>query len=266
MGGFPAGTGRRYVDLEWGQVHVTEAGQGPVLLLLHQTPRSADEFAELMTVLADRFRLVAPDLPGMGASDPCPGVASIEGYAAAVAGVLDAMGGGPVAVYGHHTGGVVAVELAASRPELVHRLVLSSTAWVDPASRERRRGGPSVDVVRTSADGSHLVELWEGRRPFYPVDRPDLLERFVADALRARDPAEGHRAVGAYRMEERIGAVVCPTLCIGASADPFAFPDLEPLASHIPGSVTAVVEGGTVALVEERYGELASLISGFVAD
>jgi pimeloyl-ACP methyl ester carboxylesterase len=60
------------------------------------------------------------------------------------------------------------------------------------------------------------------------------------------------------------GLVQCPVLCIGASADPFAFPDLEPLAARFPVAAIAVIEGGMVPLMEQRPAEVAEVISEFL--
>jgi len=253
-----------YADTVLGQVHYAEAGAGEPLLCLHQTPRSWDEYRELLPLLAGQHRVVAMDTLGMGASAPPQGVASIEAYAAGAAALVDALDLGPVAVMGHHTGGVIALELAASRPELVRRLVLSSTPWVDAASRQRRAGRPPIDQVEVADDGSHLVELWRRRQAFYPPGRPDILERFVRDALAARDPEEGHLAVGRYRMEDRVGLVTAPTLSIGASGDPHAFPDHPRLAAALVDVTTAVIDGGTVALLEERADDVAPLVLDFL--
>ena len=55
---------------------------------------------------------------------------------------------------------------------------------------------PPIDAVAPSGDGSHLAALWQKRQPFYPDDRPDLLQVFVADALQVSDDVEaGHHAV-----------------------------------------------------------------------
>ena len=48
------------------------------MLLLHQTPRSWDEFREVMTALQDRLHLLAIDLPGMGASEQHPAWSPVE--------------------------------------------------------------------------------------------------------------------------------------------------------------------------------------------
>lgn len=252
-----------YADTPLGQMHYAESGSGPLLVLLHQTPRSWDEFREAIPLLADGRRVIAPDTPGFGAS-PRITEHSIENYAAGILGLLDAMAVEEFDLAGHHTGGVVAVEVAARAPERVRKLVLSSTPHIDEAAREHRASRPAIDAVDERADGSHLTELWRRRAAFYPEGRPDLLTRFVRDALQAWPNVEhGHAAVSAYRMEERIGLISCPVLCIGASADPYAFPDLGPLTERIPYAETAVIEGGGVPL-EFQAAEFAQLTAGFL--
>ena len=63
---------------------------------------------------------------------------------------------------------------------------------MDDEHRELYGEKPPVDDVEYRLDGSHLVELWTMRAPFYPKD-VDLLNRFIVDALKAGDRA-GRRA------------------------------------------------------------------------
>ena len=258
---------RAYADTEFGQVHFAECGAGSPVLLLHQTPRSWDEFRELLPLLGARHRAIAADTLGFGQSGPPP-EHSIEAYAAGAIALLDVLGLERVDVLGHHTGGVVALEVAARAPRRVRRLVLSSTPFVDAAARERRRHRAPIDLVAVQPDGRHLAELWERRRAFYPPGRPDLLTRFVRDALQLEvsELEAGHDAVGRYRMEERARMIECPVLCLGASQDLYAFPDLEPLAAHLRTATTAVVEGGMVPLMEERPADVAALVLDFLAE
>ncbi|MCU1489587.1 MAG: alpha/beta hydrolase fold protein [Acidimicrobiaceae bacterium] len=244
-------------------MHLEELGSGRPLLLLHQTPRSIDEYRELAPLLASSARVIAMDLPGMGNSAPPPSPATIEAYAVAALSVLDALEIDRADVMGHHTGGVVALELAAGAPGRVRRLVLSSTAWVDAEARRARRDRPPIDAVEIAQDGGHLLELWRRRQAFYPPERPDLLQRFVTDALRAHDLEAGHRAVAGYMMEERAGLVRADVLCIGHDADPYAFPDHERLLAHLPGAASGVVAGGMVPL-EWRAREVADLLAPFL--
>lgn len=242
---------RNYVDVSFGQVHVVRRrglDDGPPVVLLHQTPRSADEFREVVGLLDPALDVIAVDLPGMGGSDEHPDGATIEAFAAGVVEAIDGLGVETFDLVGHHTGGCVAVEVAATLGSRVRRLVLSSTPFVDAEGRAMRAQRAPIDAVDVAADGSHLTTMWQRRQGFYPPGRPDLLQRFVADALRAAEPESGHRAVAAYVMEDRIAPVVAAVLLIGHEADPYAMPELESLHRQFPAAEVVTIPHGTVPL------------------
>lgn len=257
-----------YADTPSGRIHLRDEGVGSACLLLHQTPRSLDEFAELQPILARRHRTIAMDMVGFGASPPAPSPHTIERMAAGAVDLIESLKLGSVVVIGHHTGAAVAIEVAASRPDLTSALVLSSAPWTDAEFRRKHADGPGVDDAIAQADGSHLMELWAKRAPFYPPNRPDLLDRFIRDALAPNlDPVEGHRACARYRMEERIGLVTAPVLVIGAADDPFAMPDLPRVRDGLTGSPTVqavVIEGGMIPLMETHADEVAYAIAVFL--
>ena len=87
----PAGVRFGYADTHFGQIHYAECGDGPPLLCLHQTPRSCDEYAELLPLLGVARHAIAMDTLGMGASAPLSGEASTEVYARAAVALLDAL-------------------------------------------------------------------------------------------------------------------------------------------------------------------------------
>lgn len=256
---------RAFVDTPEGQIHYCGAGEGKPVLLLHQTPRSWDEYRDVIPILAREFRVVAMDTIGYGDSYKPARTCAIEDYARGAIALLDGLSIPRAAVVGHHTGAVIAIELAASYPERVERLVLSASPYVDAADRERRKGRPPIDHVEMKADGSHLVELWGRRMGFYPEGRPDLLARFLLDALKAGEKAEeGHEACNAYRMEDKLDRIRCPTLVICGTEDPFSFPRLEQVARAISGSRAVPIPGGTVAVVDQMPGTFAAAIQGFL--
>ena len=190
--------------------------------------------------------------------------ASIEAWAGAAIDALDALGIARAHVVGHHTGGVIAVELAARAPERVASLALSSTPYTDAAFRRARAERPPIDAVEPSGDGSHLAALWQKRQPFYPADRPELLQAFVADALKASGDVEaGHRAVASYRMEDKLGAVRAPVLLLHASDDPFAAPHLAEWRRLLPEAKLATIEGG-VPLPDQRPRAFAAALLAFL--
>jgi len=249
------------VDLPHGPVVVARIGAGAAVLLLHQTPRSWDEYRDVLPLLAARgYTAIALDTPGFGASAPVHGPPSIEGWAQTIHAALDGLEVRRAAVVGHHTGGVIAVELAAQQPERVTALVLSSAPLVDASYRAAPPDESGVDAAE-DADG-----LRRSRAGLYPRDRPDLLDRYVADALRAGPLARaGHGVVSEYPMEDRLHRLMMPVLLIGADEDPFAYPQLERLHRALPGSKVAVIAGGMVPLPDGWPQEFAALVADFLA-
>src|SRR6478752_6726253 len=119
---------RRFVTTRLGRIHVAMAGTGFPVLLLHQTPRSWDEFRDVLPLLGRSRRAIAIDLLGFGDSSRLPlAEYSIERWADLAFAFADALGVSRFAVVGHHTGGYVAIEMAASRPERLVAAVLSCT-------------------------------------------------------------------------------------------------------------------------------------------
>ncbi len=207
------------------------------------------------------------DTLGFGDSYRPRNPASIELYAHGVILLLDALSIDRASIVGHHTGGVIAVEVAAAYPERLEKLILSSTPYVDADNRDLRKTKPPIDEVEPKPDGSHLTELWQRRMPFYPKDRPDLLTRFVRDALRVLDRVEdGHRAVNKYQMETKVSLIQAPTLVLAGTDDPFSYPRMKPLAENIKNSRTAEIEGGMVPMVDQMPEMFAGVVMEFLQD
>lgn len=258
---------RAFADLSVGQVHYAECGdvQAPPVLLLHQSPRSWTEYREVLPLLGARCRAIAMDTAGFGDSAPIDGPASIEAWARVAVELLDALRIVRADVVGHHTGGVIAVEIAAAFPERVRSLVLSSTPFTDEGFRRARATRPPIDEVAPSDDGSHLAALWQRRQGFYPAGRPELLEAFVRDALKTSgSPEDGHRAVAAYRMEERIHRVRQPVLILRATDDPFASPHAAELRRELPQARIVDIAGGMVPLPDQMPEAFAAAVLAFL--
>lgn len=241
---------RHFCDTRMGQVHCVEAGDGAAtpLLLLHQTPRSVDEFAEVLPILAAGRRVVAMDTPGYGCSDRVPGRPSVADYALAARDVLDARGIDRVIVVGHHTGAVIAVEMAAAWPERIERVVLSGPVYTDAAGRAELL--PWFRQWTVAADGAHLVDKWQKMARWLP--RPALVQRLVVDLFRAGEASEqGHFAVAEYRMEDRLPHVRCPALLLYCRDDPFASPGrAAPLAAAFSPAREVTIAAGIFAANE----------------
>jgi pimeloyl-ACP methyl ester carboxylesterase len=105
-----------------------EAGdpEHPTLLLLHGFPSSSHQFRNLIPLLADRFRIVAPDLPGFGFSDAPDRTAfkyTFDNLAKTIEGLTDTIGLRRYAIYVFDYGAPVGFRLALARPERVTAIV-----------------------------------------------------------------------------------------------------------------------------------------------
>lgn len=117
---------RAYTDGPDGQVHLRVwKGGDENLVCLHPAPYSGDYFATLAPRLTGRYRVIAPDYPGYGGSDPVEGGLTINHLARVMLAAIDAAADRQsVSVLGFHTGCLVAVELALIAPERVAEIIL----------------------------------------------------------------------------------------------------------------------------------------------
>ena len=123
-------TRRAYFDCKFGQLHVRTAfpttggfDEGVTLICLHHNEDTSRTFARFLPEIADDRSVYAPDLPGCGESDPAPQV-NYADSAAAVVDLAKDLRLRHIDLLGMRFGAGVALELAASHPELVRRLVL----------------------------------------------------------------------------------------------------------------------------------------------
>jgi pimeloyl-ACP methyl ester carboxylesterase len=110
-------------------VHYLEAGVpgNPVILLLHGYPESAAAFIPLMTIMKDKFHLIAPDLPGIGQSEKIES-SDKKSIAAFFSEFLKNIKLEKVTVVGHDIGGMVAYAMLRHYPNSLSQVVIMNTA------------------------------------------------------------------------------------------------------------------------------------------
>ncbi|MCL8027673.1 alpha/beta fold hydrolase [Nocardioides bruguierae] len=232
---------RSYVDTPRGQVHLRRAGEGPrAVLLLHQTAASGvmfEAFAQrfLAAEGAEEFTLLAPDTPGFGMSFTPPEDYDLDVWAGDMVAVLDALGLDEVDVLGHHTGGAVAICLAAAHPERVRSLTMVGALGM--STEERLAWHEAVRGMEVRPGGGHLVDAWQ---QVGTIDGPDttcapsveLQHREVVDKLRAGARwHEAYLAVFRTDLVARLAATSLPTLLLCGRHDV--------LAPYVDGTVSA---------------------------
>ena len=110
-------------------------GEGPPLVVVHGLGGAAVNFTLLAPLLARRHRVLIPDLPGHGKTEPLERASDLTAYADHVAALAELEGLFPAPLVGYSMGGVIALRLAVSRPERVTALALVAAAGIVSVSR-----------------------------------------------------------------------------------------------------------------------------------
>jgi pimeloyl-ACP methyl ester carboxylesterase len=254
---------RAYADIPEGQVHYRTEGNGAPLLLLHQSVFSSDEYSRVIPLLAKDFWVIAMDTLGYGESDKPPRVYQIPDYARSVVSFLDSVGIGKASVVGHHTGASIAVELSATYPERVHKLVLSGC----PVNR-----GESIpdymQPIEIKEDGSHLMRVWERAKSFGPRAPVEIINEMTLEYLKAGQRGEeAHQASFLYDVLPKLPLIKSPTLVLSGRKDLFVS-EVENIRRLIPKSKGLVIEGpGTgPAMIRRRPEAFAESVFSFLND
>jgi pimeloyl-ACP methyl ester carboxylesterase len=219
------GLEERWYELRGARIRSFEGGQGPPLLLVHGFGGAAWNFSELAPLLPGR-RLIVPDLPGHGASDPLP-VPTLAGFADLLAATLD----GPTDVLGHSMGGVVALRLAERHPALVRRLVLAAAAGISSSTRVAEITLALAGIVQPAKlAGRRVGRVARSRRlrrlvfGGFEVANADLLtERavygFLLGPTMHTDAIGAGLALAADDPREDLDRVRCPVLVLWGARD-----------------------------------------------
>ncbi len=107
-----------------GTLYYLTRGNGAAVLLIHGLGSTGADWAFQVPALEHRFRLIVPDLPGCGHSQPAPQRYDIAAVARALWALLDALSVPVADIVGYSLGGAVALEMSLQRPHAVPRLVL----------------------------------------------------------------------------------------------------------------------------------------------
>lgn len=203
------------VEVNGLSVHHETAGSGPPVLLIHGLGSSTQDWEKQVPAFEDSHTVICVDLRGHGRSENPPGPYSIEIFADDVAGLLDHLDIGPVAVVGISLGGMVGFQLAADRPDLVGRVMaINAVPAFDVSSIGMRaqiwmrkliariagmeKIGKPIVVVASDQDyttvkskrpyvdqtpGAEMVVI-ENAHHAVPVERPEVFNEVLKEFLR----------------------------------------------------------------------------------
>lgn len=273
----------RLISLFGTQISVVEAGKGPVVVLVHGIAGSHHNWDAVIPRLAERFRVVALDLPGHGESEKPRGDYSLGAHATVVRDLLEVLGYRRATVVGHSLGGGIAMQFAYQFPDRCERLILVASGglgrevtlllraatlpgseWVLPVIANRR----VRDAVR-----------WMGRRVSWLPVRPSPALREVGrayssladaeargafvDTLRSVMDLQGQRVSAMNRIHL---AAHMPTLILWGARDPFIpVAHAVEASRRIPNSRIEIFErSGHFPMVEEPQ-RFARAVTDFIA-
>lgn len=131
-------------------LHVREVPgpPGETGLFVHGLGGSSTNWTDLAALLSVRMNGLLVDLPGFGHTEPPPGYDfSLRAHAGAVIGYLDAIGRGPVHLFGNSMGGAISIVIASERPDLVRSLTLVSPAVPDLRPSPGRLSDPRMALA-----------------------------------------------------------------------------------------------------------------------
>jgi pimeloyl-ACP methyl ester carboxylesterase len=254
---------------------VSGAASGRPVLLLHGSAGSSAQWRALGGELAARYRVLALDLYGYGASDPWPGRRALAlADEAALAEALIERCDRPVHLIGHSYGGAVALRTALKRPERIATMTLIEPVAFnllrDGGAAERALLGEVGELASTVAEGARSGDAWGAMAAFVDYwTGPGAWSRAPVES-RARLAAQVHKVTQDFHavFTDPVALVAyrwlrIPALLVSGAASPAPVRRIaELLSAALPDARQAVVQGAGHMLPLSHAGTLGALIRG----
>jgi pimeloyl-ACP methyl ester carboxylesterase len=271
------------IALHGRRVSYVEAGEGPVLLLIHGMAGTCENWRAVVEPLARERTVIAPDFPGHGESAPGGGDYSLGSLAAGLRDLLLALGHDRATLVGHSLGGGVAMQFAYQFPEMVERLVLVASGGlgpeVSPLLRAAALPGADLFIGATASLGQKAggaigrglaavgmrpsADIAEVARGYASLSDAGRRRAFLA-TLRAVVGTEGQRVAAVDRLYL---AETLPVLIVWGERDPI-IPVAHGEEAHraLPGSRLEIFEGAGHLPQLEDPGRFVAILQRFLAE
>ena len=249
------------------EINIIDRGRGPTLLCLHGIGSSSASFDPQFDELAAELRILAWDAPGYaGSADPEQPL-DLDGFADAAATVLEQRTTGPAHVLGVSWGGVIAMRLAARRPDLVRSLVLADSSRgsgrdAEQAAAMRARAAELADLGPAEFARRRGPRLVSGAAPAELVDR---VIRTMAASVRL--PGYGYAAASMADVDlsADLAAVKVPTLVLCGLEDAVTgVAESQALAGGIPDAVFVTIRGAGHLANQEAPASFNAWLSAYI--
>lgn len=261
-------TRERFVDAAGVRVHLHEAGEGPLLLLVHGGAPGAcgwGNFGQNVPAFAERFRTVVVDLPGYGESaDPPPGADRYALSANVFAALVKELGEDRAHVAGLATGGAVALAMALDHPAVVDRLVLVSSAGGLPLFTPSPSQGQQVIRDYYRGDGPSRAKM-RSYLEMMMYDRSAVTDDLVEDRYEASVARATPDSGPAAPLWPRLQEITARTLVVwGRDNRVQGYDNALFLLNRIPDAEIHVYGRTGLWVPYERAGRFESLVTTFL--
>ena len=245
-----------------------EAGAGPPLLAVHGLGGGAWFFAGMARRLADRYRVIAVDLPGTGRSTASSSGMSIEQWSADLTDLLTRHIGEPAVLLGHSMGTILALDMARRAPAALRGvLFVGGLPRPLPAIRERLARRAEA-VAREGMAGTGAAVAAANFSPATLRRDPELVGLFER-LFEAQEPlAYAHccRVLMNASAEALVGPLASPALAVSGLDDQYAPPDeVARFVARVPGCRHHLLDDCGHFPFLEQPEAFAAAVAGFVA-
>jgi pimeloyl-ACP methyl ester carboxylesterase len=191
----------RTAEIDGVKLHYLTAGRGPAVLLLHGYAETSRMWRPIIPLLAERFTIIAPDLPGIGDSEiPEHGI-DMKTSATRIHSLLHSLGAGKARVVGHDIGLMVAYAFARQFPTETEKLIVMDAFLPGVPGWEGIYNAPNVWHFRFN--GPYPEALVKGReRTYFEY----FWNVFAADKTRSIPEADRKAYTEAYSRPGRMRA------------------------------------------------------------
>lgn len=242
---------------------VERSGSGAPLVLIHGLASSMALWTELDQNQFDGIEIISYDLRGHGASDKVTGAQTMAKHIADLKDLLAALSIQRATFAGHSLGGMIAMELAASHPEMVTSLALLDTTAAFPQATRNLffELASSASFNGMSAITDKLLQLSFSQKFMEANPKQIAAIRKGMLASDAGSIAAAARMVAKIDLQPRLSAIHCPTLVAVGEQDQLVPPTLaESLAHAIQGAqYHLIAESGHASPVEQPHAVTALL-------